>query len=100
MRYFFIFFVIPMSLFWGWYLLAYHDVGLGTPIFTRQAHDHVFGIYGQILGIDPDTIAPMVARACVVDGSILLAIIAFRRRKKIKSWLAEKKLFQPAAPSA
>jgi hypothetical protein len=49
-------------------------------------HDFVFQIYGQILGIDPATIPPLVAKACVFDSFFIAALYAFRRRRQIRSW--------------
>lgn len=90
MRYILLFWVLPMGGFWAWFLLSYHDINFGLAMFSRRAHDFAFGFYGDILGIDPATIGPLVARACVVDTLILLAIFAFRRRREIRAWLAER----------
>ncbi|WP_274424255.1 DUF6105 family protein [Chelativorans sp. YIM 93263] len=87
MRYLFIFWALPIGLFWGWYHLSFNDIHFGLWFFSREMHDLVFGIYGEILGIAPDKLPPLVARACVVDTFILLGIIAFRRRRVIREWL-------------
>jgi hypothetical protein len=55
-------------------------------MLTRQAHELVFQVYGNVLGIPPETIPPLVMRAIVVDSAVLFAIIGFRRRKKIIAW--------------
>ncbi|HUH49600.1 MAG TPA: DUF6105 family protein, partial [Mycoplana sp.] len=39
-----------------------------------------------VLGIPPESIPPLVARAIVVDSLFVFAIIAFRRRKRIMAW--------------
>lgn len=83
MKYIFALWAIPLVLFWGWFGLSYFDINMGYVMLTRQAHDLVFQLYGDTLGIDPTTIAPMIAKACVLDTAILLAIWAFRRRKTL-----------------
>lgn len=73
---------VPLFLFWGWYGLSYYDISFGILMFTREVHDLVFQIYGNTLGIAPEKIPAMAAWACVVDSIIVLAIAAFRWRKK------------------
>ena len=92
MRYVLIFWAVPMSLFWSWYFLSYNDINFGLLFFSRLLHDHVFEIYGQVLGIDAATIPPLVARACVVDTVLIFAFLAFRRRRAIAAWLRETRL--------
>ena len=86
MRYILIFWGVPMGLFWGWYFLSYNDINFGLLFFSRAVHDFAFEFYGNILGIDPTSIGPMVARASVVDTLIIFSILAFRRRKTIMAW--------------
>lgn len=90
MRAFLYAFVLPMGVFWGWYLLAVNDVGYF--MFTREMHDQLFKTYGDMLGIDPQTIPPLVARACVIDTLLVLAIWAFRRRREIAAWYKARRL--------
>ena len=59
-------------------------------MLSRQLHDVVFELYGQKLGIDPAIIPGMVARACVFDGFLLMALWAFRRRRNITAWIRRK----------
>lgn len=87
MRYIFIFLVVPMSLVWGWYFLSLNDLHFGVPMLTREAHELVFAIYGEILGMKPEAIPPLLARACIVDTAIVLAIFALRKRRTIRAWL-------------
>jgi len=82
MRYFLILWAMPLALFWGWYALAVNDLHFGLSPLSREAHDLVFGLYGNVLGIEPATTA-LVAKACVIDTLILLGIVAFRRRRAI-----------------
>ncbi|PRD58791.1 DUF6105 family protein [Phyllobacterium myrsinacearum] len=86
MRSFLIFWAGPLSFLWGWYFLSYYDLSMGMYFFSREMHDLVFTIYGNILGIAPDSIPPLVARACIVDTGLVFCLIAFRRRKQIIAW--------------
>ena len=86
MKYIFGLWAAPLVVFWGWFYLSLHDMNFGFVILTRQVHDLVFRLYGDILGIDPATIPPMVARACVFDGVVICAIWAFRRRRELSAW--------------
>ena len=86
MRTIIILWAAPVGLFWGWYFLSLNDINFGFLILSRQIHDFVFNIYGQILGVDPAEIPGFVARACMFDAVLLTALYAFRRRKKIAAW--------------
>ncbi len=104
MRYILLFWALPMGLFWGWYGLAANDINFGLLFFSREIYDEVFNLYGQITGIDPAALPPLVARACVVDTALIFGILAFRRRKAIAGWLRERRnppsVQEAAAPSA
>jgi hypothetical protein len=100
MRYLLLFWALPMGLFWGWYYLSYNDMNFGLLMFSRPVHDYAFGFYADLLGIDPQTIPPLVARACVVDTGLILAIFAFRRRASIMRSLRAARERYLAAPSA
>ena len=86
MRYILIFWGLPMGFFWSWYYLSYNDINFGMLFFSRVMHDFAFEFYGNLLGIDPATIPPLVARACVVDTGLIAAIYAFRKRRQISAW--------------
>jgi len=86
MRTIFILWALPVGLFWGWYFLSLNDISFGCLILSRQGHDFVFNIYGQILGMDPAVIPGFVARACTFDALLLSALYAFRRRKQVANW--------------
>jgi hypothetical protein len=87
MRTLFALWAAPMALFWGWFYLSLNDINFGYVMLSRQLHDLVFELYGQMLGIDPTIIPGMVARACVFDGFLLMALWAFRRRRNIAAWI-------------
>ncbi len=87
MKYLLFAWLTPLGLFWGWFFLSLNDINFGTMFFSRQLHDLLFQIYGNILGLDPATIPWLVAKACILDTLILMAIWAFRRRKDIKAWI-------------
>lgn len=88
MRYILIFWALPMGLFWGWYYLSYHDISFGLLVLSRQVHDYAFGFYGDILGIDPAIIGPMVLRACIIDTVLIFSIYGLRRRREIMAWMS------------
>jgi hypothetical protein len=77
---------LPITILGAWYGLSYYDVSFGIFMLTREAHDLVFQIYGNVLGIAPETIPPLVLRAIIVDTLLLFGILGFRRRKQIKAW--------------
>jgi hypothetical protein len=91
MRYIFAVWAAPLVLFWGWFFVSLNDMNFGYVMLSRQFHDLLFQVYGQILGIDPVIIPGMVAKACIVDTLLLLAFWAFRRRKAIMAWIREKR---------
>ena len=97
MKWFLILWACPVLLLTSWYGLSYYDISFGIFMLTRQAHDLVFAIYGNVLGIPPETIPPLVARAIVFDSFLVFAIIAFRKRRQIRAWYAKR--FPPAQPS-
>ena len=86
MKYLFALWAGPLVIFWGWFYLSLHDMNFGYVILSRQVHDLVFQLYGNLLGIDPAIIPPMVARACVFDGFVICVIWAFRRRRELSAW--------------
>ncbi|MEZ5872274.1 MAG: DUF6105 family protein [Nitratireductor sp.] len=94
MRIILILWAAPMFLFWGWYGLSANDINFGTAFFSREIHDLVFNIYGQVLGVPGAEVPAMVASACAFDTSIVLAIAAFRWRDdwypQTREWVANK----------
>jgi hypothetical protein len=90
MRYFLLFWLLPVGFLVGWLQLAANDMSFGTMFFSREMYDLVFGIYGDILGIDPAILPPMIYKALALDTLIIAAIVAFRRRKPILDWLRQR----------
>jgi hypothetical protein len=86
MKWFLIFWAGPVVFLGSWYWLSYYDISFGIFMFSRQVHDLVFQVYGHALGIPPESIPPLVARAIAFDSLIVFAIIALRKRKAIAAW--------------
>ncbi len=81
---------LPMGIFWGWYFLSLYDINFGYIMLTKEVHDLFFQLYGDAIGIDPKTIPPVVAKACILDTFLILGIWAFRRRVPLTGWLRAK----------
>jgi hypothetical protein len=77
----------PLILFWSWYFLSLNDMNFGYVMLSRQLHDLVFQLYGEMLGIDPAIIPGMVAKACIFDSFLVAAIVAWRCRRGIARWI-------------
>jgi hypothetical protein len=88
MRYLLAMWATPLVLFWGWFFLSLNDINFGYVMLSRPLHDLVFELYGETLGVDPAVIPGMVAKVCVFDTLVLLAIWAFRRRRTIAGWIS------------
>lgn len=86
MKWFLVFWLGPIVFLGSWYGLSYYDMNFGYFMLTRQAHDMVLQLYGETLGIAPDNVAPLVAKAIGTDSLFVIAVILFRRRKKIMAW--------------
>lgn len=97
MKWFLILWAGPVALLISWYGLSYYDMSLGFFMLTRQTHDLVFEIYGGILGIPPETIPPLVARAIAFDSLVVFSIIAFRKRRDIAAWWHRRQLSSSAS---
>ena len=86
MRYFLLFWLLPVGGLVAWLYMAENDLSFGIHFFSRDMYDMVFGVYGQILGVDPETLPPLIYNALVFDTCIVAAIFAFRRRKDVFAW--------------
>ena len=89
MKWFLILWFAPVSLIALWYGLSYHDFGL--VFFSRKVHDLTFQMYGDMLGLPPADIPPMLLRVLIVDSLIVLAVAAFRWRKAIAARLGRRR---------
>ena len=83
LRALFLLWALPIILFGMWYGLSVNDYSFGTIMFSRALHDHVFAIYAGVLGVEPETLPPMILKALITDTLIVFGFIAFRKRK---SW--------------
>lgn len=72
-----------MGLLGVWYGLSANDWNMGTRIFSRQMHDLVFTMYGNILGVKPEDMPVLLGKTLIFDSLLILSIIAYRMRK---SW--------------
>ncbi|GEO86421.1 MULTISPECIES: DUF6105 family protein [Alphaproteobacteria] len=99
MKVFLVLWGMPIVLLGSWYGLSYYDMNFGFFMLTRQAHELVFAVYGNALGLPPETIPPLVARAIVFDSLMVFSIIAFRRRKKIAAWWAARQTSSELRPA-
>jgi len=97
MRWLLIFWAGPIVFLGSWYWLSYYDISFGIFMFTRQVHDLVFQVYGNILGIPPADIPPLVVRAVICDSLLLFSILGFRRRAAIKAWWQARQSSKPAS---
>ncbi|MBR2688149.1 MAG: hypothetical protein IKE42_09870 [Aquamicrobium sp.] len=87
--------IAPLVLFWGWYFLSLNDMNFGYVMLSRQLHDLIFQLYGEMLGIDPALIPGMIAKACVFDSFLVAGIVAFRRRRQISAWWHRQRSVRP-----
>lgn len=86
MKWFLILWIVPVCLLGAWYGLSYYDMNFGFVMLSRQIHDLVFQIYGNILGVPPEDLPRMVFKAVAVDSLIVLGIVLFRYRKGLIKW--------------
>ncbi len=91
MRYVLILWALPMGIIWGWYFLSLNDINFGFLILSRLVHDAVFEVYGNILGVDPQTTPVLLAEACLFDTALIGARFAFRRRRQLMAWYRRQK---------
>lgn len=82
MRAILIMWAAPLALFWAWFFLSANDMNLGYVMLSRPAHDLAMEIYAAALGCDPSEVPWTVAKACALDSLIVLALFAYRRRRK------------------
>jgi len=92
MKVFLILWIMPIILLGSWYGLSYYDINFGYRILTRDLHDLVFQIYGNVLGIPPETIPALVLKAIILDTFLVVGFIVIKRRRK-QIWAAIRTLF-------
>ncbi len=66
MKWFIALWAAPMALIGSWYTLSYYDLNFGTRFLSRDLHDLVFIVYGNLLGIAPEAVPPLVMKAILV----------------------------------
>ena len=86
MRYVLAFWALPLVVFWGWYFLSLYNIHFGYVLLTRQAHDLLFDLYGDMIGVAGPDVPFLVAQVWVLDTLLLLALCALRRRQAISAW--------------
>jgi hypothetical protein len=100
MRYILTIWALPLLIFWGWFGLSYYDMNFGYLMLSRQIHDIYFQLAGQIMGVNPATVPWLIAKACILDTLILMAVWAFRRRREIVTWLRrQRERYSAQAPA-
>ena len=87
MKLFLALWILPIALLGSWYGLSYYDINFGFRILSRDLHDLVFVIYGNMLGLPPEEIPPLVLKAIIVDSFLVLGIIMIKRRRR-EIWAA------------
>ncbi|KQS63383.1 hypothetical protein ASG39_16000 [Rhizobium sp. Leaf371] len=90
----------PVLFLTSWYTLSYNDINFGIFMLSREANDLVFQIYGNVLGIDPKSIPPLVARAMIFDSFIVFGLVALRKRKAILAWYRNRRAQSSAEAAA
>jgi len=91
MKVFLVLWVTPIVLLGSWYGLSYYDINFGYRILSRDLHDLVFTIYGNLLGIPPESIPPLVLKAIILDTFLVIGFIVIKRRRK-QIWAAIRKM--------
>lgn len=96
MKVFLVLWIMPIVLLGSWYGLSYYDINFGYRILTRDLHDLVFTIYGNLLGIAPEAIPPLVLKAVIFDSFLVVGFIVIKRRRK-QIWAALCRFFGGSA---
>ena len=99
MKLFLALWIMPIVLLGGWYGLSYYDINFGYRILSRELHDLVFVIYGNLLGLPPETIPPLVLKAIILDTFLVLGLIALKRRRK-QIWAFIRRVIMASPPTA
>ncbi len=98
MKWFLILWAIPLCLLGSWYGLSYHDINFGYRILSRDLHDLVFMIYGDILGMPPEDVPGLALKAILLDTVLVIGIVVLRYRwRQIRDGVV--RLFGKAEPA-
>ena len=100
MRWFLVFWAGPIVFLGSWYWLSYYDMSFGVFMYTRRVHDLVFQVYGHALGLPPEEIPPLVARAIALDSLLVFSIVGYRKRGEIAAWWKARQSSRSAVPLA
>ena len=82
MRLILILWIIPIVVFWGWYGLSAYDLHMGSFFFSRAFHDHMFRLYGSMLGVPPEEVPMLIAGTFAFDTMLLVGMSALRWHEK------------------
>ncbi|MCY0094668.1 DUF6105 family protein [Hoeflea ulvae] len=93
MKLFLFLWIVPIILLGSWYGLSYYDINFGYRILSRELHDLVFTIYGNLLGLEPESIPPLVVKAVIFDTFLVVGFIVLKRRRK-QIWAGLCQLFR------
>ncbi|PWW04267.1 hypothetical protein DFR52_101962 [Hoeflea marina] len=102
MKWFLILWAVPMLLLGSWYSLSFYDMNFGYRILSRELHDLVFVIYGNLLGVPAEDVPGLVLKAILVDSALVAGIVVVRyQRRRIMAFIrsmfaAEAPMDQPA----
>lgn len=87
----------PLAMLGLWYGLSYYDINFGFFMLRREFHDLVFQTYGDVLGLAPEVIPPLVAKAIVLDTAVVFCLVGLRNHRAIAAWWRDRRLSAIAA---
>lgn len=82
--------ILPLSFVVGWLVLSSNDWNFGFQFLSRSAFDQFLNIYSTALGVEVDELPSMLGKALLFDSWLIVAFIAFRKRKVLIPWIARK----------
>lgn len=86
MKYLLIFWALPVGAVAVWYYLSFNDNHFGFLLLSRVFNDAVFNAYGDILGMDAQSVRELLIRTFVIDTMFIAAILYFKPFRRIKAW--------------
>ena len=90
--------LVPVGFMAVWYGLSANDINMGTRIFSRDMHDMVFTMYGNILGVEPGEMPGLLLKTLIFDTFLIGAIVAFKMRKRW--WPTVSAYWRPEIPAS